>query len=196
MGSEMCIRDRSSSNWSTTKTPVISNHIRAISHRNAFICMYSNFSLKIGCHGNAPLSLVFGSVTGEFPMAHTLSQTKLCMDVSLTTEVMTIFVIFWPILAKIWLPWQRPLDPCNQKCLLWIGQPRKSPVISNGILGISRRNAFMCIYSNFCPKIGRHGNAPLSHVYGSLTYEFVGSANLVTKPNAARICCIQLKLWP
>jgi len=32
------------------------------------------------------------------------------MDVSLTTEVMAIFVIFWPILAKIWLPWQRPLD--------------------------------------------------------------------------------------
>jgi len=27
------------------------------------------------------------------------------MDVSLTIEVMAIFVIFWPILAKIWLPW-------------------------------------------------------------------------------------------
>jgi len=37
------------------------------------------------------------------------------MDVSLTTEVMAIFVIFWPILAKIWSQWQRPLDPCNQK---------------------------------------------------------------------------------
>jgi len=28
------------------------------------------------------------------PLAQTLSQTKLCMDVSLTTEVMAIFVIF------------------------------------------------------------------------------------------------------
>ena len=56
---------------------------------------------------------------------------------SLASEVMAIFVIFWPILAKIWLPWQRPLDPCNQKRLLWIGQPRKPPVISNHILAIS-----------------------------------------------------------
>jgi len=38
---------------------------------------------------------------------------------------MAIFVIFWPILAKLWLPWQRPLDPCNDKSLLWIGPPRK-----------------------------------------------------------------------
>ena len=53
------------------------------------------------------------------------------MDMSLTNEVIAIFVIFWPILAKIWLPWQRPLDPCNQKCLLRIGRPRKPPVISN-----------------------------------------------------------------
>jgi len=56
------------------------------------------------------------------------------------TEVMAIFVIVWPILPKIWLPWQRPLDPCNQKCLLWIGRPQKPPVISNHILIISRRN--------------------------------------------------------
>jgi len=42
-----------------------------------------------------------------------------------TTEVMAIFVIVWPILAKIWLPWQRLLEPCNQTCLLSIGRPRK-----------------------------------------------------------------------
>jgi len=96
------------------------------------------------------------------------------MDVWLTTEVMAIFMIFGPILAKIWLLWQRPIDPCNQKCLLWIGRPRKLPVISNRILVISRRNAFMCIYSNFCPKIGCHGNARLSlvYVYRSVTDEF------------------------
>jgi len=28
-------------------------------------------------------------------------KTKLCMDMLHTTEVMAIFVIFWPILAKI-----------------------------------------------------------------------------------------------
>jgi len=37
-----------------------------------------------------------------------------------------LVVIFLPILAKNWLPLQRPLDPCNQKCRLWIDQPRKS----------------------------------------------------------------------
>ena len=93
------------------------------------------------------------------------------MDMSLTTEVMAIFVIFLPVLAKIWLPWQRPLDPCNQKCLLWIGQPRKPHVISNRIPDVSGRNAFICIYSNFCPKIGCPGNDPLSLVYGSVTDE-------------------------
>jgi len=45
------------------------------------------------------------------------------------------------------IPWQRPLDPCNQRCFLWIGRQRKPPVISNHILVISRRNIFVCIYS-------------------------------------------------
>jgi len=40
------------------------------------------------------------------------------MDMLHTTEVMTIFVVFSPSLAKIWLPWQHLLDRCNQKCLL------------------------------------------------------------------------------
>ena len=75
-----------------------------------------------------------------------------------TTEVIATFVIFWPILAKNWLPWQRPLDHCYQKCLLRIGRPQKHPVITNRVLVISRRNAFICIYSNFCAKIGCCGN--------------------------------------
>jgi len=103
------------------------------------------------------------------------------MDMLHTTEVMAIFVIFLPILAKIWLPWQRPLDPCNQKCLLWIVQPRKSPVVSNRVLVISHTNAFICIYSYFSPKIGCHGNAPLSLVYGSVTDEFPDGTTLSQK---------------
>jgi len=75
------------------------------------------------------------------------------MDVLHTTEIMAICMIFLPILAKIWLPWQRPLDRCNQKCLLWIVQPRKPPVISNRIRVISRRNEFMCIISIVVPKL-------------------------------------------
>ena len=69
------------------------------------------------------------------------------------TEVMAIFVIFWLILAKIWLPWQRPLDPCSQKCLLWIGRPRKHPAISNHLLAISRRNDLYAFVASLVPKL-------------------------------------------
>jgi len=43
------------------------------------------------------------------------------MDMSHTTEVMAILSEFLLTFAKFWLPWQRPLDPCNQKYLHWIG---------------------------------------------------------------------------
>jgi len=112
------------------------------------------------------------------------------------TEVMAIFVIFWLILAKNLVAMATSLRPCSQKCLLWIGRPQKPPVISNHILAISRRNGFICIYSNFSPKIGGRGNGPLSLVYGSVTDEFPDSTNPIPKPNSALICCIQLKLWP
>jgi len=83
-------------------------------------------------------------VTDEFPDG-TLPylETKLCIDVSLTTEVMAIFVIFLAILAKSWLPWQRPLDPCNQKCLIWIGRPLKL-YLEPKILSIADTQAKLC----------------------------------------------------
>ena len=68
------------------------------------------------------------------------------MDMLHTREVVAIFVIFfWLILAKICFPWQRPLDTCNQKYLIWIDGPRKPPVISTRILVISCINAFIAI---------------------------------------------------
>jgi len=78
------------------------------------------------------------------------------MGMWLTSEVMAIFVSFWPILPKIWLSWQHPSDLCNQKCRHWIGQSRKRPQTSNRILVIYHTNAFICIYSYFSPKIGLH----------------------------------------
>ena len=62
----------------------------------------------------------YGSVTDDFPDGIAYHKTKPCMDMLHTTEVMAIFGIFWLILAKIWLPWQRPVERCNKKCLLWI----------------------------------------------------------------------------
>jgi len=115
------------------------------------MCIYSYFSPKIGCHSNAPLSLVYGSVADEFPdSANPISKANCAWMCCLQLKWWPFFVIIWPILTKIWLPWQRPLKPCNQKCLLWIGQPRKPPVITNGILLISCRNVFIAI---FVPKL-------------------------------------------
>jgi len=147
----------------------------------------------------ATVTLLCPLCTGVSEMSSLIVQpypkTKLCIDMLHTTEVMATFEIFLPILAKIWLPWQRPLDPCNQKCLLWIGRPRKLTVISIHVLVISHRNVFMCIYSNFCPKIGCRGNAPFSLVYGSVTDKFPDGTNPISKQNSAWMCRLQLKLW-
>jgi len=50
------------------KRPHISNHILVIYHTNAYVfTVYSYFSPKIGFHSNLPLSVVYGSVTDQFP---------------------------------------------------------------------------------------------------------------------------------
>jgi len=79
------------------------------------------FQSKIGCDGNAPLSLVYGSVTDESPDGTNPISKPNSAWMLHTTEVMAIFVTFLTILTKIYLPWQRPLDICNQKYLLWTG---------------------------------------------------------------------------
>jgi len=61
-----------------------------------------------------------------------------------TTQIMATFVIF-AYFGQNSVVMATSLNPCKQKCLLWIGWPRKSPVISNHILVISRRNAFVAI---------------------------------------------------
>jgi len=37
-----------------------------------------------------------------------------------TTEVMAIFVRLFAYFGHSLMPWQRSLDPCDQKYLLWI----------------------------------------------------------------------------
>jgi len=67
---------------------------------------------------------------------------------------------FWPTLTNIWLPWQRPLDPCNQKLYLAIKSVffgmvayHENPVISNCILVVSPKNAFICTLAILAPKL-------------------------------------------
>ena len=116
------------------------------------------------------------------------------MDMLHTTEVMAIFVILWPILAKIWLPWQRPLEPCNQKCLLRIGRPRKPPVISNHILAISHRNAFITrrrssSFAEYC----QHFVARLNDVH-AFGYKSAESERIWMKFGQLRVYGLELSL--
>ena len=78
------------------------------------------------------------------------------MDMSHTTELMAIFVKFWPILAKIWLQilayfgqnlvaMATSLRPLQSEMSSFDWSTMKTPVISNRILVISCRNAFMAI---------------------------------------------------
>jgi len=46
----------------------------------------------------------FRDIFAYFDQNLVAMETKLCMDMLHTTRVIAIFVIFWPILAKIWLP--------------------------------------------------------------------------------------------
>jgi len=82
---------------------------------------------KIGCRGNAPLSLCMGESQMNSLVAQTLSHNQTLLGYVAYKWRYGHFCDFLPILAKIWLPWQRPLDPCNQKCLLGIGGPQKPP---------------------------------------------------------------------
>ena len=109
-----------------------------------------------------------------------------------TTEVMAIFVIFWPILAKIWLPWQRPLNPCNHKSLIGIGRSRKTHVIRNHIPVVSPRNAFIAI---LVPKLVAMVT-PLCPLCTGVSHQFPDSTNPMSKPNSVWLSRIQLKLWP
>jgi len=102
-------------------------------------------------------------------------------------------VIFLPLLAKNCLPWQYHYTFAIRNVFSGLAD-HENPVISNHILAISRRNAFIAIS---VPKIGCHGNTPLSLVYGIVKDEFFSdTTNPISKPNSAWICCIQVKLWP
>jgi len=46
-------------------------------------------------------------------IAQTLSQNQILHGYVIYNWSYGHFVTFLPILAKTWLPWQRPLDPCN-----------------------------------------------------------------------------------
>jgi len=157
-------------------------------HLCAFIAI---FVPKLAAMVTPLCSLCTGVSQMNSPMARALSQNQTLHGCVAWNWSYGHFCDFLAYFGQ----WQWPLDSCNHKCFLWIGWPQKPPVISNHTHVVSRRNAFMCIYSNFCPKIGCHGNALLSIVYGSVTDEFPDGTNPISKPNSAWICRLQLKLW-
>jgi len=143
----------SSLDWSTTKTPVISNHIVAISRRNAFICIYSNFSPKIGCHGNAALSLVYASVTDEFPECTALSQNQTRHGYVAYNWSYDHFCDIFAYFGQNLVAMATSLRHLQSEMSSLDWSTTKIPCISNCILVISHTNAFICIYSYLVPKL-------------------------------------------
>ena len=68
--------EMSSLDWSTMKTPVISNRILVISHTNAFICIYSYFSPKLVAIVTLLCPLYTGVSQMNSPIAQTLSENQ------------------------------------------------------------------------------------------------------------------------
>ena len=125
--------------------PVISNHIPVVARRNVFIAMLVQ---KLVAMVTSLCPLCTGVSQMILLIAQTLPQNQTLLGYvtyNWSYGHFVIFVIICDYFAKTWLPWQRLLDTCNQKCLLWIGRPRKPPVISNHILAICGRNAFIAI---------------------------------------------------
>jgi len=143
----MCIRllqsEMSSLVWLTTKIPleVITFSLSLVEiHLYAFIAILVP---KLVAMVTPLCSLCTGVSQMNSTIAQTICQkTKLCMDMLHTTEVMANFVIFGQNLVAMATS-LRHLQ--SEMSSLWIGRPRKPPVISNHILAISHRNAFISI---------------------------------------------------
>jgi len=86
------------------------------------------------------------------------------MEMLHTAEVMAIFDIFFAYFCQNLVAMARPLQS-EMSPMDW--STTKTHVISNHILIILRRNVFICIYSNFSPKIELNGNwlRPLSGMH-------------------------------
>jgi len=128
-----CLRtlesEMSSSDWPTTKTPC---HIPVVCGRKAGKALIAILVPKLVAMVTSLCPLCTRVSQMNSPMAHTLSQNwtlHKCVAYNWSNWSYGHFEIFLPILAKIWLPRQRPLDPCKQQCLLWIGW-RQKPVLS------------------------------------------------------------------
>jgi len=132
------------------KNPVIRNHILVISCTNAFIAIFVP-KLVVIVTPLCPLCTGVSHINSL--IAQTLSQNQTLHGYVVYNWSYGNFCDVWPILAKIWLPWQRPLEPCNQKCLLWIGRPRKPPITTNRILVISHTNALYAFIAMSVPKL-------------------------------------------
>ena len=68
---------------------------------------------------------MYRSVTDEFPDGtNPISEPNSAWMCGLQLKLWP-FLWFLAYFGQNLVPWQRPLDPCNQKCLIWIGWPLK-----------------------------------------------------------------------
>jgi len=126
------------------------------------------------------------------PIAHTLSQNQTLHGCVAYNWSYGHYCDFLACFGQNLVDMATSLRPLQSEMSSLDCSTTKTPVISKLILVISCRNSFICIYINFSPKIGCHGNARLICVYGSVTDEFPDSTNPISKPNSAWISHMQL----
>jgi len=93
-------------------------------------CICINFSPKIGCQlamvtSLCPLCTEVSKMNSA--MAQTLSQNQTLHGSHIQLKLW-LFLWFLAYFGQNLVAVERPLDPCNQKCLLSIGRPRKPPL--------------------------------------------------------------------
>jgi len=96
-----------------------SKHILVVSHRNVFTAFFVPKLVTMVM----PLCLLYMGVSWMNSLiAETLSENQTLHWYVTYNRSYGHFcaVRFLPILAKIWLPWQRPLHTDSQECLLWL----------------------------------------------------------------------------
>jgi len=122
-------------------------------------------------------------------------QNIYCVDISPRTEVIAIFVRFSLFRQNLVVMATSPNISLCRNVLV------KLAILENSLYKWSPCGYlwYKSSYSCFSPKVGRHGNVPLSFAHGSILVEFADSRNPISEPNSMScrsLSRLELKLSP
>ena len=99
------------------------------------------------------LPLCTGVSQMNFPMAQTQSQNQTLHGCVAYNWSYGHFVIFWPILGKVWLPWQRPLDLAIRNVFFGLDD-HENPLLLVIAFSLSLVEMHLCAFiAIFVPKL-------------------------------------------